>query len=298
MVKKNTEKSFLKRNLIYGNFIEGWKYLKKIKIYVWISVSLFFIAGIIGYTNILSALFPEMSRIIQEQILKSIEEIMNQTEGLGFFGLIGFIILNNIKTAFFGMVFGIFFAFVPIVTLVFNGYVLGFVAEKAINSPLNTHGLLILWKLFPHGIFEIPAVLISIALGIRIGIFPFYIKNKTKGLLSSLVSLLIFLFSLSLFLSAFAMIKNPFILISNSPGAIESSYSNILENPVFSLIFLIIIPLCFIASLLVGLKILQDKDRKTVIENIKNSFKTFIFIVIPLLVIAGIIEGALIWLIR
>ena len=81
-----------------------------------------------------------------------------------------------------------------IILIVFNGYVLGFVAELAVKSPKNPLGILILWKLVPHGIFELPAILISIGLGIKLGLYPFFVREKGKGILSLVVSLLIFLF--------------------------------------------------------------------------------------------------------
>ncbi len=72
------------------------------------------------------------------------------------------------------MILGIFLGFVPLVVAVVNGYVLGFVASKTVA----VEGWLILWRLLPHGIFEIPAVLISIALGLKLGSFLFTSKNK------------------------------------------------------------------------------------------------------------------------
>jgi stage II sporulation protein M len=66
----------------------------------------------------------------------------------------------------------VFFAITPLVVLVVNGYVLGFVANKSVGS----QGILVLWRLMPHGIFEIPAIIISIAVGIRLGMFLFVYK--------------------------------------------------------------------------------------------------------------------------
>ena len=54
----------------------------------------------------------------------------------------------------------------------FNGYVLGFVADKAVEA----RGVGVLWKLLPHGIFELPAIFISLGMGFRFGIFV--LKNS------------------------------------------------------------------------------------------------------------------------
>ena len=60
-----------------------------------------------------------------------------------------------------GIILGIF----PIWVSIQNGYIIGFV----INKVVALEGPLILWKLIPHGIFELPAIFISIGVGLKIG---------------------------------------------------------------------------------------------------------------------------------
>ena len=105
------------------------------------------------------------------------------------------------------MIFGIFLGIFPMVVAMLNGYILGFVALLSVSN----EGIFVLWRLVPHGVFELPAVFISLGLGLKFGTF-FFQKNKSE------------------------------------------SFRNYLWN----------------------------------------SIKTFVFIVLPLLVIAAIIEGALI----
>ena len=147
------------------NFRLSLDYLKKTKNYFWFSLVLFFGVGIFGY------LFPVF---FEEQILKMIIELIEKTEGLGGLELIRFIFINNLKSGFFAMIFGIFLGIVPFIVAIMNGYVLGFVANKTISI----EGILILWRLLPHGIFEIPAIMISIGLGLRLGLFLLISKNK------------------------------------------------------------------------------------------------------------------------
>jgi stage II sporulation protein M len=191
-----------KYNFIYRNFLIAWDYLKEIKNYVWFSTALFFLIGIIGY------FFPIF---FVDKIKKLIEDLVKQTQGLDLFGLMRFIIANNVQSAVTGTILGVLFAIVPLGIVVINGYVLGFVANKSVNSA----GLSVLWRLLPHGIFEIPAIMISVALGIRLGLFLFIYHGKNK--------------------------------------------------------------------------------RQEFWKWFLNSVRVLIFIIIPLLVIAGIIEGALIW---
>ena len=268
-------------NFIYKNFKSGLKYIKESKNYVWFSVYLFIFFILLGY--ILPVFF-------REQILKYIEALIKQTDGLNVFELIGFIINNNIWSAFSGLVFGILLGIIPLSVIIVNGYVLGFVANKVVA----VEGVSSLWRLLPHGIFEIPAIIISVGLGLKLWWYWFYSKEKAKGFLAALVFFVCFIFSfmvLSLIISLFAGTSNPV--------ALQNFYQEIMKN---SLIVLLIFSICFafiFISSYVSMKVFSKKERIYIMDslksNIKNSFRTFVFIIIPLLVIAGIIEGVLIW---
>ena len=60
------------------------------------------------------------------------------------------------------------------IVAVINGYLLGFVASIAVNS----NGIGSLWRILPYGIFELPAVFISLGLGLKFGTF---LRQKNKG---------------------------------------------------------------------------------------------------------------------
>lgn len=200
----NINKFNFRKNLS-DNFKRSKNYLKTTKKYILFSSLLFLISIFIGY------LFPVF---FKEQVLKLIEEIVKETEGLGLFRLIIYIMLNNIQSAFSGIIFGLFFGIVPVTIAVVNGYILGFVANKTINSD----GIFILWKLFPHGIFELPAILISIGLGLKLGIFIFISKskNKKKEFLDLLLdSLRVFVFILIPLLILAAIIEGTLIFLLN-----------------------------------------------------------------------------------
>src|SRR3989344_576496 len=85
-INLNQQNKKSRENFIYSNFIEGIFYLGKIKKYFWFSVILFFVIGLVGF------LFPIF---FQEEILKLIQDLVKQTEGLGTLELINFIIFNN-----------------------------------------------------------------------------------------------------------------------------------------------------------------------------------------------------------
>ena len=58
-----------------------------------------------------------------------------------------------------------------------NGFILGFVSKLSVAEI----GLFSLWKLLPHGIFELPAIFISFASGVKLGSFIFH-KKKIEAL--------------------------------------------------------------------------------------------------------------------
>jgi len=294
MKKRNVKKNMRGKNFIYDNFIQSGIYIKKCRIYFLIAIILILAAFLIGYFGVVGFFSSPFKQSIDSYITNSVEELVRQTENLTPVELTFFIITNNIKTAFFGIISGIFYAVSPIIIVIFNGYVLGFVAERAVNSSLNPSGIFILWRLFPHGIFEIPAILISIGLGIKLGLYPLYIKERSKGFFSLIIALLVFLILSSIIMGILSLFIAPDILLNESVINQEESFSAIMDNPFISFIFYLLIALSLIASLFLGLKVLSIKDRIVVMDIFKNSLRVFIFIIIPLLVIAGLIEGILI----
>lgn len=155
----------MKIKTVSKNYSLCWKFLNESKWYIVFSFGIFALMFLIGFT------FPSFFR---EEIFNFMSEMSKMIEGKSLIELIGFIFLNNIKASFVAIIFGITFGIFPLVVGIVNGYLLGFVArEVAIQE-----GILTLWKLFPHGIFELPAIIISIGIGIKIGADLF--KKDTK----------------------------------------------------------------------------------------------------------------------
>ncbi|MFH1358360.1 MAG: stage II sporulation protein M [archaeon] len=239
--RKVKRKSLENCNFFCRNFIIALVDLRKLRTYFWFSLILFFVIGFFGY------LFPVF---FVDEISEIIQELIKQTEGLGALGLIRFIVANNIWTGFMAMILGTILAVPPLIVLVVNGYILGFVSRASVD----TEGILILWRLLPHGILEIPAVLISMALGIRLGM----------------------------------------LLMKEVIETYRPNISKVGEVVLIALSILIFPIAFFVYMILTAV----DQDLKiSFIENVKYSFRVFFFIVVPLLVIAGIIEGILIGLV-
>lgn len=158
----------MKQNFFSKNYSACWKFLNESKWYFVIATGVFALTFLIGF------IFPVFFR---EEIFNFIAEIMETIEGKSAVELVGFIFLNNLKASFMAIVFGITFGIFPLAIGVVNGYLIGFVAREAVAR----EGILILWQLFPHGIFELPAVIFSIGIGMKIGRDMFR-KNFRKKL--------------------------------------------------------------------------------------------------------------------
>jgi stage II sporulation protein M len=173
MVKK--KKSCLKY------YQDSWGYIKESKNSIYFVTIIFLFFGLIGF------IFPNF---FINQIKLLVEQLLKQTEGLNNFSLISFIFFNNLKASFFGLALGILFGFIPVILAVVNGYVLGFVSNYAVKNA----GFSSLFSLLPHGIFEIPAIMLSLGLGAKLGMF-FFSKNSDKEFVRRVIlSLKVFIF--------------------------------------------------------------------------------------------------------
>jgi len=157
-----------KQNFFIKNYSACWEFLNESKWHVVFAVGIFMLMFLIGF------IYPFFFR---EQIFKWIEELVLSLEGKGAFEIIGFIFFNNLKASFFAIVTGIGLGILPLVTVVVNGYLVGFVSR--ISADIG--GVGVLWQLVPHGIFELPAIILSIGIGFKIGADLF--KKDVKGML-------------------------------------------------------------------------------------------------------------------
>ncbi len=162
------------------NFFDSLNYIKEARRYIYFVLTLFFTAALIGF-------FDSDTFVFVEDIIR---DLIGKTEGLGLFDMISFIFVNNVGSAFLGNFLGVVLGIVPIFNALTNGVVLGYVLSKV----YLISGFSDFWRLLPHGIFELPAIFISLGMGIRLGMFVFT-KNKMDELRTRFVkSFKVFLF--------------------------------------------------------------------------------------------------------
>ena len=164
-------------------YIESWRFIKESKNFIYVAIGIFIAFFILAF-------FVHPSEALLNYIFEFIQELLEKTQGMSAGELVGFIFLNNLQSSFFGMVLGVVLGIFPVLALIANGYILGFVSSLTVAE----QGIVSLWRLLPHGIFELPAIFISLGLGLKIGSFIFQ-KKKQESFRSFLLnSLRVFLF--------------------------------------------------------------------------------------------------------
>ena len=193
----------MKRNTLFyriHNLVaSALRYIRESRFYVYAIIILFCLSVVIGF------LFSENFFFLEDFL----RELVDQTRGLSLPQLILFIFFNNVQSSLFGLFFGVFLGIFSILVVVLNGVVVGYVLERA----WQLSGVSDFWRLFPHGIFELPAVFISLGLGLKLGLFIFNSAPKSTFIYRIYHSVLVFLFVVIPLLIAAAIIEGILILI-------------------------------------------------------------------------------------
>ncbi|MBS3090975.1 stage II sporulation protein M [Candidatus Pacearchaeota archaeon] len=161
-----------------GPLATGWQYIKDSRNYIYFTIITFVFFALIGFFNAKDFSYLD----------KLLAEIVQNTKNLQGMDLISFIFQNNLNMAFVSLFLGIILGIFPLISIMSNGVIIGYVISKVSSIA----GFSEIWRLFPHGIFELPAIFISLGLGIRLGAFIFK-KNRMQTLIErAYKSLLVF----------------------------------------------------------------------------------------------------------
>ena len=223
------------KNNLVDYYRDLFSYLSLVSYFIYTIFFVFLFAILIGF-------FVPVPEQINERIFDMITEMFSKAEGKGFFGMFVFIFLNNLIAGFFGMFFGIASGFLSLFYSFFNGYIVGFVSFFVVEKV----GFFYLWRLFPHGIFELPEIFISLGLGLNLGIsllkrciYLTYPKIKRFNF-SVLMLFGVLFFPISFLIS--------FIYTFNNKKLLDKFLYDI--NKSISIFLLIVIPLLFIGALI------------------------------------------------
>src|SRR3989344_5907031 len=191
MAKKKIKKKEKKKENYFQQETElAWKYIKESKDYFGIVSGIFILLFLIGFSFPYLAP-PELLNPLLEQVKTWVEELMKETAGKGFIEMWAFIFFNNTSIALISLFSGFLLGVIPIFLLISNGLVIGLISSIVTKEV----GLFSLWRLLPHGIFEIPAIILSFALGIKFAgfILKKNFKKEFKILLKDSIRAFIFI---------------------------------------------------------------------------------------------------------
>ncbi|HDN68774.1 MAG TPA: hypothetical protein ENG23_04265 [Methanomicrobia archaeon] len=136
-------------------------YLYSVRFYL-LFVSALFVGSIfVGYAGFMSGLFSAPLEWIQN-LSQGVEDFTQLYPAwLIFLAVFTLIFLNNAFTCFIDILLGPLLGLFPLFSAFLNGGLIGWFAQE--------EGLFVLLAIVPHGIFEIPALLLSAAIGLRLG---------------------------------------------------------------------------------------------------------------------------------
>lgn len=131
------------------------------------SAIVFFAGFIVGGSNRIDTSLVEQ----QTQALESIANLAGQSEHPRL-ALFLIVLVNNVFKAVFAMYAGVVACIWPLFMLATNGTLLGYLLDRVAEqggSPWLTFAVGIL----PHGLFELPAIFLACAFGLRFGVMLF-----------------------------------------------------------------------------------------------------------------------------
>lgn len=129
----------------------------------WIMGILFVVCDAAGY--VVFALNPSITKELMETISEMFAQagVVDESGSVSFFG----ILLNNWFAMLFSVLYGFLpFVFLPVLSVVSNGLLIGAVAAFYTISGASL--TLFFAGIVPHGIFEIPALLLSVSMGVAL----------------------------------------------------------------------------------------------------------------------------------
>jgi len=186
-----------------GEYERSWNYIKESKKFIYFAILIFLIFGIVGF-------FIPAPEFLSEYIVDYLKILLEKTEGFSQLDWIKFIFSNNVQSSFFAMIFGIAVGVYPLFGAIVNGYLLGFVASMGVVDG----GFFVLWKILPHGVFELPAIFISLGLGLKLGSFIFEKNIKESFKIFFFNSLRVFFYVVLPLLVVAAIIEGILIFLA------------------------------------------------------------------------------------
>lgn len=134
-------------------------YLRSISSFIALSGLIFALTSVLGYWA--AGVNPELASQWKAE-LDALKWILEQPPLM----IMIIIFLKNLLASGMAMLLGLGLGLVPLLVVTSNGFLLGIVGYSAVQQG---GPIFLAAGILPHGIFELPAVLLSIAIGFRLG---------------------------------------------------------------------------------------------------------------------------------
>jgi len=181
------------------------EYLYSLRFYILFVIVLFIGAIALGYMGFMSETFSESFEWL-EQLSEGIGDFTQlYPSWLIFLAFFIVIFLNNAFTCFLTIITGPFIGIFPLFSAVINGGLLGWLAHE--------EGLVVFLTIVPHGIFELPAYFLSVAIGLRLAREVFKRKEERQLRLTLGEGLRVYLILILPLLIVAALIESGLIVI-------------------------------------------------------------------------------------
>jgi stage II sporulation protein M len=131
------------------------------------SAIVFFASFVVGGSNRIDTSLLEQ----QAQALESLAGMAGQSEHPRLF-LFLIVLINNVFKSIFTMYAGVIACIWPLFMLVTNGTLLGFLLDQ-VGEQGGNPWMIFATAILPHGIFELPAIFLACAFGLRFGVMLF-----------------------------------------------------------------------------------------------------------------------------
>lgn len=142
----------------------------------WILGSMLVMGAGFGVGLIVSLLFPFVLTYLLDFLQQNLEKEIETLQSGDNLKASWLIFLRNLQATITMALSGLFFGIITSFSLFFNGFILGIVIGAMVSSG---NILVVLTSLVPHGIVEIPTVILAGAWGYRLGIE--WLLNQSKG---------------------------------------------------------------------------------------------------------------------
>ncbi|WP_400164623.1 stage II sporulation protein M [Brevibacillus sp. TJ4] len=139
---------------------------------IWADNKYFFLtAGLLFFGGMLLGFYQaETLKVLADQLFGQLEEVVERIRenGGGTAATFWAIYSNNVLSALMMMAMGLFFGLFPIIGMVTNGLLVGYIFATYSANGINPW-LVFAAGILPHGIFELTAIFLAAGFGLRLG---------------------------------------------------------------------------------------------------------------------------------